>query len=177
MTVVVIGGGIGGLAAAIRLRAAGMDVTLLERNDVVGGKVAVLRHDGYTFDVGPSLVTLPHLLDDVMRCAGTTLADEVELTRLDPQFRYHWPDGSSLTVPDAVDERVAAFEAMSPGAGDAWRRFDDHGRRIWDVSERTFLAGPMTNPVSLVRRMRSPRDLVAIDARRTLVKSSFRAAV
>jgi phytoene desaturase len=168
VTVVVIGGGIGGLAAAIRLRAAGMDVTLLERNDVVGGKVAVLRHDGYTFDVGPSLVTLPHLLDDVMRCAGTTLADEVELTRLDPQFRYHWPDGSSLTVPDAVDARVAAFEAMSPGAGDAWRRFDDHGRRIWDVSERTFLAGPMTNPVSLVRRMRSPRDLVAIDARRTL---------
>jgi phytoene desaturase len=168
MSVVVIGGGIGGLAAAIRLRSADMDVVLLERNDVVGGKVAVLRRDGYTYDLGPSLVTLPHILDAALRSAGTTLADEIALTRLDPQFAYHWVDGSSLTVPDADDARVAAFDALSPGSGDAWRRFDDHGRRVWDVSERTFLAGPMTNPVSLLRRMRSPRDLIAIDALRTL---------
>lgn len=169
---VVIGGGVGGLAAAIRLRAAGHDVTVCERNDVVGGKLAELVVDGYTFDIGPSLVTLPHVLDELFRVAGTTLADEVELVRLDPQFRYHWTDGDSLTVHDDADTTAAEFARFSSGAGEAWRAFDARGRRIWDVSERTFFAGPMTNPLSLARRMRSPVDLVAIDPLRSLHRSA-----
>jgi phytoene desaturase len=170
--VVVVGGGVGGLAVAIRLRAAGSEVTVLERNEVVGGKLAELAVDGYTFDIGPSLVTLPHVFDELFRCAGTTLADELDLVRLDPQFHYHWPDGSSLTVPDGADATAAAFDGFSPGAGDAWQTWDARGRRIWDTSERTFFAGPMSNPLSLLRRMRSPVDLVAIDPLRSLHRSA-----
>jgi phytoene dehydrogenase-like protein len=161
--VVVIGGGVGGLAAAIRLRAAGHSVTVFERNDVVGGKLAIYVRDGYTFDVGPSLVTLPHLFDDVFRTAGTSLDEQVELVRLDPQFVYHWSDGSSLLVPDGDDDTAAAFEQFAPGAGEQWREFDARGRRIWDVADRTFFAGPMANPLALAKRMRSPFDLTAID--------------
>ena len=135
---------------------------------MTGGKLATARHAGATFDVGPSLLTLPHLVDDVLALAGTSLAAEVELVRLDPQFHYHWPDGSTLVVPDGPDAATAAFESFRPGAGSAWRRFDERGRRIWDVSERTFLAGPMDGPRQLLGRMRSPRDLTAIDALRTL---------
>jgi phytoene desaturase len=166
--VVVVGGGVGGLAAAIRLRAAGHGVTVCERNDVVGGKLATLVRDGYRFDLGPSLVTLPHLFDDVFRTAGTSLADQVEMVRLDPQFVYHWPDGSSLVVPDGADDTAAAFEQFAPGAGAQWRAFDARGRRIWDVADRTFFAGPMANPWALAKRMRSPFDLTAIDPLRTL---------
>jgi phytoene desaturase len=166
--VVVIGAGVAGLAVAIRLAAAGHRVDVLERNPVTGGKLATARHAGATFDVGPSLLTLPHLVDDVLALAGTSLAAEVELVRLDPQFHYHWPDGSALVVPDGPDAAAAAFESLRPGAGTAWRRFDARGRRIWDVSERTFLAGPMDGPRQLLGRMRSPRDLTAIDAIRTL---------
>jgi phytoene desaturase len=169
---VVIGGGVGGLAAAIRLQVAGHDVTVCERNDVVGGKLAELEVDGYTFDIGPSLVTLPHVFDELFREAGTTLADEVELVRLDPQFRYHWTDGASLTVHDEADATADEFDRFSPGAGAAWRVFDARGRRIWAVSERTFFAGPMTNPLSLARRMRSPADLVAIDPLRSLHRAA-----
>lgn len=165
---IVVGAGVGGLAVAIRLRAAGHDVTVLERRDVVGGKLATLRRDGYTFDLGPSLVTLPHVFDDVFRAAGTSLEDEVELVRLDPQFHYHWRDGSSLTVHDDADATAAAFDEFEPGAGEQWRRFDARGRRIWDVAERTFFAGPMSNPFALLKRMRSPRDLTSIDPLRTL---------
>lgn len=166
--VVVIGGGVGGLTAAIRLVGLGHDVTLLERRDVLGGKLATLHDAGYTFDIGPSLVTLPHVFDEVFASAGTSLADEVDLVRLDPQFRYHWRDGASLTVRDDPERTAAAFDGFTPGAGDAWRRFDARGRRIWDVSVRTFFAGPMSDPWSLARRMRSPLDLVAIDPLRSL---------
>jgi phytoene desaturase len=68
--VLVVGGGIGGLAVAIRLRAAGHHVVVLERNEVPGGKLAVRRRDGFTFDIGPSLVTLPQVFDELFRLAA-----------------------------------------------------------------------------------------------------------
>ncbi len=169
---VIIGAGVGGLATAIRLRAAGHDVTICERNAVVGGKLATYVRDGYIFDVGPSLVTWPDVYDEVFRTAGTTLAEQVDLVRLDPQFRYRWPDGSTLVVPDTDDDTAAAFDEFAPGAGEQWRRFDAHGRRIWDVAVRTFFAGPMSNPLALAKRMRSPFDLTAIDPLRTLHRAA-----
>jgi phytoene desaturase len=170
--VAVIGGGVGGLATAIRLRSIGYDVTIFERNEVVGGKLAAYVRDGYTFDVGPSLITWPDVFDEVFRRAGTTLAEQVDLVRLDPQFSYRWNDGSLLTVPDGDDDTAAAFEEFAPGAGDQWRAFDARGKRIWDVSLRTFFAGPMSNPWSLAKRMRSPFDLSAIDPMRSLHRSA-----
>jgi phytoene desaturase len=170
--VAIIGGGVGGLATAIRLRSTGYDVTIFERNEVVGGKLAAYGRDGYTFDVGPSLITWPGVFDEVFRRADTTLAEQVDLVRLDPQFSYRWNDGSLLTVPDGDDDTAAAFEEFAPGAGEQWRAFDAQGRRIWDVSLRTFFAGPMSNPWSLAKRMRSPFDLSAIDPMRSLHRSA-----
>lgn len=166
--VVVVGAGVGGLAVAIRLAAAGHRVVVLERNEVVGGKLAAIGHEGFAFDVGPSLLTLPHVFDELFRVAGTTMAAEVDLVRLDPQFHYHWPDGSELVMANDPEATADAFEAFHPGAGAAWRRFDDHGRRIWEISERSFFAGPMSGPTQLLRRLRSPTDLLAIDPLRTL---------
>ena len=170
--VVVIGGGVGGLTAAIRLRVAGHAVTIVERNPAVGGKLAVFERDGFIFDVGPSLVTLPHVFDEVFRLAGTSLDEQVAMVRLDPQFRYWWRDGSRLVVPDDPEETAAEFEAFAAGAGEQWREFDANGRTIWDVAERTFFAGPMSGPVSLLERMESPSDLLDIDPLRTLRRAA-----
>ena len=170
MRVVVIGAGVGGLCAALRLATAGHDVTMFERNPVTGGKLATLTEAGYTFDLGPTLLTLPQHLDDVLRLAGTTLADEVELSRLDPQHRYRWPNGSILDIPDDRTSTPRAVDAFSPGAGRAWEEFERRAARIWEVSERTFLAGPMSSPFSLLGRMRSPLDVARIDGTRTLAK-------
>ena len=170
--VVVIGGGVGGLAAAIRLQVMGHHVTVVERNHSVGGKLAVFERDGFTFDVGPSLVTLPQVFDDVFRLAGTSLDERLSMVRLDPQFRYSWRDGSTLRVFDDPGATANAFEAFAPAAGEQWREFDANGRTIWDVSERTFFAGPMSSPSSLLKRMESPRDLLDIDALRTLRRAA-----
>lgn len=170
MRVVIVGAGVGGLCAAIRLAVGGHEVTVLERNPMPGGKLATLTEAGYTFDLGPTLLTLPHVLDEVFTLAGTALADEVELVRLDPQHRFRWPNGSTLDVADDPTATAAAVEAFSPGAGARWERFTSHAARIWEVSERTFLAGPMSSPVSLLGRMRSPLDLSRIDGTRTLAQ-------
>jgi phytoene desaturase len=167
MKALIIGGGVGGLCAAIRLGASGHDVTVFERNAVVGGKLAVFERDGFTFDIGPSLLTLPHVFDEVFRLAGSSLDEQLDVVRLDPQFRYFWRDGAHLVVHDDNNATASAFETLA-GAGDAWRELNERGRKIWDVSERTFFAGPMSNPADLMRRMESPADLCAIDAMRTL---------
>ena len=172
MKVIVIGAGVGGLASAIRLAAAGHQVEVLERNSVVGGKLATLEEAGYSFELGPTLLTLPHLFDELFQLAGTTLADEVDLVRLDPQIRYRWPNGSTLDVPDDPAGFPSALDAFSTGSGPQWQQFAEHTAILWELSERTFLAGPMNSPLAMLSRMRSPLDIGRIDGQRTLAKSA-----
>ncbi len=151
-SVAVIGGGVGGLAAAIRLAVAGHPVTLFERNDEFGGKLGVRRRDGYCFDTGPSLITLPSVFEELFGAAGRRLADHVELIELSPQFRYHWPDGTTRDMPG--DPAATGHDRLA--------RFLATGGAMWDVSKRTFFAGAMSGPLALARRMQSPRDLTTI---------------
>jgi phytoene desaturase len=170
--VLVIGGGVGGLAAAIRLAALGHQVTVVERNPVVGGKLAVLSDAGYTFDIGPSLMTLPAVFEELCALAGTSLDAEMDLVRLDPQFSYHWSDGSELVIQDDPAATLAAMDAFAPGSATQWEQYARRAERIWEVSERTFFAGPMGNPWEMLKRMRSPLDLWAIDSLRSLHRSA-----
>ncbi|MEY2959072.1 MAG: hypothetical protein RLZZ01_1640 [Actinomycetota bacterium] len=182
MRVAVIGGGVGGLCVAVRLAAAGREVTVFERSAVVGGKLAQHVEDGFTFDVGPSLLTLPGLYDEVFRLAGSSLEAEVEVIRLDPQVVHRWPDGSRLAIPDPVVERMgvggsataAAVEEFAPGAGREWDEFASRAATIWDVAERTFFAGPVPSVRSLAGRASSPLDLFRFDGTRTLDRAARR---
>jgi phytoene desaturase len=167
--VVVVGGGIGGMAAALRLRVAGFDVLLLERASRLGGKLDErVLPGGFHVDTGPSLLTLPGELDALFRLAGSSLAEAVDLVRLDPICSYSWPDGSAFAHRADRAAAIAEAERLSAGSGAALGRFLDRARTAWEVAERTFLAGPMGPPGDLVRRLRSPRDLLAIDPLRTL---------
>ena len=166
--VAVVGGGVGGMAVALRLQAAGHDVALFERNPALGGKLASRVVDGFHFDTGPSLLTLPEVFDDLLAQAGTSLAEVADLVRLDPICRYRWPDGSGFDHRADRHHAGADVEAMAPGQGRAFAAYLDRGRRIWEVSQRTFFAGPMDSPADLVRRLRSPSDLWAVDPVRTL---------
>ncbi|MEX2658211.1 MAG: phytoene desaturase family protein, partial [Acidimicrobiales bacterium] len=158
---------------AIRLGVAGHDVTLLERNPELGGKLAARSVDGFTFDTGPSLLTLPHVFDELLALTGTSLAEAVDLVRLDPICRYSWPGGApggAATFDHRADRgaAVAAVEAGFPGAGEAFDAWLAHARTIWEVAERSFFAGPLESPVALLQRMQRPGDLLAIDPLRTL---------
>src|SRR6516225_8263915 len=94
----VVGGGLGGLAAACTLAARGYAVTLFEKSPWLGGKAAVLEGGGYRFDMGPTILTLPSVLRRIFAEAGRDLDAELPLVRLDPQWRSFFPDGSTLDL-------------------------------------------------------------------------------
>src|SRR5215203_6214017 len=115
----VIGGGLGGLAAASTLAARGHSVILFEKNEWLGGKAAVLEQDGFRFDMGPTILTIPSVLRSIFAEAGRNLEDYLDLVRLDPQWRCFFTDGHALDLVEDVDAMAAALAAYSPGSGAA----------------------------------------------------------
>jgi diapolycopene oxygenase len=136
----VIGSGLGGLAAACTLAARGHRVILFEKNPWLGGKAAVLAEEGFRFDMGPTILTVPRVLERIFAEAGKKLADELELVRLDPQWRCFFEDGSTLDLCENTDAMATAIERLSPGTGSAagYRRFMTLAQRLHQISDRFF---------------------------------------
>ncbi|QBI21017.1 phytoene desaturase [Egibacter rhizosphaerae] len=167
--VVVVGAGVGGLAAAGRLAAAGHRVTVCEQHHEVGGKLGVAEREGFRFDTGPSLLTLPHLLDEALRATGAGLDDVLEREPVEPIARYRYPDGTVLdTSADPLRTAAALEEALTPGASARWQRILTRGERIWQAVEGPVLRRPLDGPGAALRLGRQLRDLPAIAPHRTL---------
>jgi phytoene desaturase len=113
--VVVVGAGPGGLAAAMLARAAGADVTVIERADRVGGRTASFGQDGYTFDYGPTFYLYPEILADIFAACGRSLPDEVEMVRLDPMYRLRFEDGGGFDATADLDRLKAEVARIDPG--------------------------------------------------------------
>ncbi|WP_217915471.1 phytoene desaturase family protein [Miltoncostaea marina] len=164
MRVAVVGAGVGGLACAVRLAHAGHRVTVLEAGPAPGGKAARVERDGFRWDAGPSLVTMPHVLGDLFRATGRPLEDELELVRVEPVTRYRFADGSSVELSADVPRAVAALERWSPGAGDDWMAFLGTCAAMWRASA-PVLEGPAPWPPSRPRPgdpRPSPSSLVRV---------------
>lgn len=132
--VVVVGAGVGGLAAAVRCAEAGHRVTVLEASGVAGGKAGRLERDGFAFDTGPSLLTMPWVFEEL-------LGDRVSLMPVEPVTRYRFADGSTVDLSADRDVARDALEAWSPGAGDDWLRFLRTCDAMWEASV-PVLTGP-----------------------------------
>ena len=131
--VIIIGSGFGGLAAAIRLQAAGMQVTILEKNAKVGGHAYQLVKDGYTFDMGPSIITAPDLIQRVFKCAGVRMEDYLDLVKLDPFYRIYFHDGSSLDYTDDSEQMKQQMALFSETDAGNYDRFMAHTRQLYDA--------------------------------------------
>lgn len=164
--VVVIGGGAGGLAAAIRLAVAGAEVTLLEQAETVGGKIGEHRDAGFRWDTGPSVVTMRHVLEELATAAGTRLADELELVPIEPITRYLWEDGTELDLSADPERSVAAIRAIAPEDVDGWRAFLDHVRRLHAVTGEAFIYGDPPG-IGTVRRI-PLREALILEPWRTM---------
>jgi phytoene desaturase len=130
---VVIGSGFGGLALAVRLQAAGLQVTVLEKRERIGGRAYQLVDRGYVFDMGPSLITAPGILDDVFRAAGRRLVDYVDLIPLDPYYRVHFHDGTQLDYVGDAERMRAQMRAFDEGDAERFDEFMAAVEPIYDA--------------------------------------------
>lgn len=121
--VVIIGAGPGGLASAMLLSHAGLDVTVLERQSVVGGRTSNFIEEGFRFDLGATFFLYPQVLEEIFRATGLDLHDAVELIRLDPQYRLVFGSGGELLATPDVEEMEKAIAKISPEDAPAFRRF------------------------------------------------------
>ncbi|MEM1330418.1 MAG: phytoene desaturase family protein [Planctomycetota bacterium] len=137
---VIVGGGLAGLASAVDLRSAGLRVTIVEKNLHLGGKMNVLSEQGYTFDMGPTILTLPEVLCGILRRAGRDPADEIDLVRLDPQWRCMYEDGSVIDLWQDPKKMASELDAKFPGtgAGEGWTSFLEYSRRMNRLSRSVF---------------------------------------
>jgi len=138
--VAVIGSGLGGLSAACVLAARGHEVMLFEKNEWLGGKAAEHRADGFRFDMGPTILTLPSVLKRIFEEAGKRIEDYLQLVELDPQWRCFFEDGASL---DLVSDTVRMQQNLRDLSGDSksadgYGKFMAMSRGLHDVSERFF---------------------------------------
>jgi diapolycopene oxygenase len=134
----IIGGGLGGLAAACTLAARGHRVILWEKNDWLGGKAAVWEQDGFRFDMGPTILTVPRVLHRIFAEAGRTTADHLDLRRVDPQWRCLFDDGSVLDLTENETAMTASLATYAPGSEVGYRDFLGMSARLHEVSEKFF---------------------------------------
>jgi phytoene desaturase len=159
--VVVVGAGVGGLAAAVRLAAAGHRVTVFEQAPEVGGKLGRWSSGPFRFDTGPGLITLPQVFRDLL--------PELDLVELDPIVRHRFADGTVLDSCRDPGEFAARIGAAfgRPAAAD-WRRLWRRAERVWDASWRHVLTVPLDSPLSVARLAWRLRDLAAVAPGRSL---------
>lgn len=149
--VVVVGAGLGGLSAALRLAGAGRRVTVLERAATPGGRAGLLAERGYRFDTGPTVLTMPDLIADAFDCVGESMSDWLRLTPVDPLYRGYFPDGSHLDLradPDATAEEIARVCGPAEAAG--YRRYVTFVRALYRAEMRGFIDANIGSPLGLL---------------------------
>lgn len=162
---VVIGAGLGGLAAAIRLRARGHRVTVLEATDQPGGRASVFLRDGFSFDAGPTVVTAPYLLHELFALAGRDSRDYFELLPVDPFYRVEFADGSRFNYVGDEERIVEQIRRISPGDVDGYRRLAAHAERIFDVGYTRLADAPFDR---LSEMLRVVPEMVRLGSYRTV---------
>jgi len=164
MKIVVIGSGFGGLSCAVRLQAAGHDVTIVEKRDKLGGRAYVYEQDGFTFDGGPTIITAPWLIDELFSAAGRDTRDYLRLVKLDPFYNIRWEDGTVFNYNDDRNNLSAQIAKIAPEEVGNYREFasslDDIYRVGFDLIDQPFsTVWDMAKIIPQMVRLRSDRSV------------------
>ncbi len=140
--VVVIGSGLGGISSALRLSKIGYKVSIIEKNESLGGKISSFKSKGYKFDQGPSLITLPKHFEELFNDIDENINEHIDLIKLNPMCRYFFDDGSKIDYFSSLDLMKREFDKI----GEDFKNFYNFlsiGSKIYELSEKTFLNFPM----------------------------------
>lgn len=139
-SVLVIGGGLGGLSAAISLAQNGYSVSLYEKNTHIGGKLNRLEQDGFGFDLGPSILTMPHIFEKLFRGSGKRMADYVPITRLSREWRSFFPDGTVLDLYGDLRLMERANPSLTRDDIKEYYSFLKYAKRLYDTTETGYFS-------------------------------------
>jgi phytoene desaturase len=138
----VIGAGFGGIAAALRLRAKGYNVTVVDRCSQIGGRAQVFERNGFRHDAGPTVITAPFLFDELFELFGEKFSDHVTLVPLKPWYRFHFADGDSFDYGGTLEETLAEIARIEPKDCDGYRQLLRQSKRIYDIGFTELSAVP-----------------------------------
>jgi phytoene desaturase len=163
---IVVGAGFGGIAAALRLRAKGYRVTLIDRTGMLGGRAQVFERDGFRHDAGPTVVTAPFLFDELFELFGKRREDYVEFVPLKPWYRFYFDeDGSIFDYGGTLEETKAEMARFDPADAEGYDRLLEHSRKLFDAGFTELADKPFHDPFMMGRQI--PR-LVTLGSYRTV---------
>jgi len=161
MKALVIGAGFGGIAAALRLRAKGYEVSLIDRCGGLGGRAQVFERGGFKHDAGPTVITAPFLFEELFALFGERFEDHVQLVPLTPWYRFHFPDNTQFDYGGTLDETLAEIARIEPADCDGYRRLLAQSEKIFNVGFLQLSAvpfhrfGAMLKQIPALLRLRS----------------------
>ncbi|MDP1666281.1 MAG: phytoene desaturase family protein [Methylobacter sp.] len=166
--VVVIGAGLGGLSAAISLATEGFSVDLLEKNDKVGGKLNVLKKEGFTFDLGPSILTMPHIFRQLFERAGKNMDDYVTIESVEPHWRNFFEDASTLDLSSDPARMKQQLDKLGPNTAREFEQFLAYSKRLCEVTEEGYFAQGLDSFWELLRHYGPAKSLQEFDVFRSM---------
>jgi phytoene desaturase len=150
---IVIGAGFGGIAAALRLRAKGYAVTLIDRCTALGGRAQVYEREGFRHDAGPTVITAPFLFEELFALFGERFADHVKLVPLTPWYRFQFADGDTFDYGGTLEATLAEIERIEPRDRAGYLALLEHSRRIYDIGFTQLSAQPFHRLGTMLRQV------------------------
>ncbi len=167
MRIVVIGAGLAGMSTAIRLAAEKHEVIIVEKGERVGGKLNFREGNGFHFDTGPSIITMPWVLEKLFADAGKKLSDYLEIVRVQPEWRAFWEDGSQLDMRADLVDMMDTLYRFAPDDADHFLRYLDQARSLYRLTEKGFYRQSIRD-LSDLRKLHSLRELMAMSPMKTV---------
>ncbi|MCG1020734.1 phytoene desaturase family protein [Sutcliffiella horikoshii] len=165
--VVVIGGGLGGLSAAIRLSADGYEVKVIEKGERLGGKLNIRSGKGFSFDTGPSILTMPWVLEQLFASANRNLHDYITIERVEPQWRTFFEDGTTIDVTSDLPKMLEQIREQSAKDANGFFEYLNYCSRMYEYSLKSFYKKSLSG-LSELRALHNLKELIGMDPMKSM---------
>lgn len=149
--VIVIGAGLGGISAAIMLKINGYDVEIFEKNEKIGGKLNLIKEKGYTFDLGPSILTLPQYFRSLFEASGRNMDDYIKIEKVRPHWRNFFEDGTVIDLHPDMEVMKKELEKFGPNAYKEFRNFLDYSEKQYDILAKGYFDNGLDNTTDFMK--------------------------
>jgi diapolycopene oxygenase len=165
--VVIVGGGLGGLSTAMKLAGQGYNVNVLEKNERAGGKLNVRSGKGFTFDTGPSILTMPWVLEQLFQSVNRNVHDYMKIVRVEPQWRTFYKDGTTIDFIGDLPAMLEELKKVEPKDAEAFFTYMDYCNRMYELSTKSFYKQSLDG-LSELRSLHTLKELMSMDPMKSM---------